>query len=618
MKLFASAALPFFLMASAQLTGLTQQAARDATAKPTAGTASVSGVVVTDEEQPRPVRRAIVTLAGDGLRPSRGAITDDEGRFAFQGLPAGRFTLTATRASFVTSVYGAKRPGRPGTPIVVTDGASIASLTVRLWRGAAVAGVVRDERGAPVSGVPIEAIPARRQPREVLTLTNNGVTTNNRGEFRIFGLEPGTYVVAAKPSSAGASPLIELPEGRIDAAFEALRRRGAPGATGEPPRPIDDVPGAMYALAPVYFPGTVVLSSATPVQLDAGQEVLGLDFALQRARTLVVEGSLSRPDGGSAANAAVQLAEIRRSAQFTSDPIRFINTTSASDGTFRFTQVTPGDYQLVIRAPIGELQRSGSNPNGQIRAGFVDSTLWAMADLSVGGADVTGLALTLAHPLTLSGHVVFEGDSEPLENLSGILISLFLPEVLDAPPGSSVQTIVSTQPVPVRPDGTFALDNLLPGRYRFFTAGNALANSPWWPKSATLDGRDLLDGLVEITADMNLSGLVVTITDKRTELSGTLQTASGAPASDVFVIAYSANRAHWGPAARRVQAVRPGLDGRFTIKDLPAGDYLLAAVLDIDDRDWEDPAFLEQLVPGSIPIALAEGERKTQDLRIGG
>jgi hypothetical protein len=132
-----------------------------------------------------------------------------------------------------------------------------------------------------------------------------------------------------------------------------------------------------------------------------------------------------------------------------------------------------------------------------------------------------------------------------------------------------------------------------------------------------LGGRDLLDGLFEITADMNLSGLVVTITDKRTELSGTLQTAGGAPASDVFVIAYSADRAHWGPAARRVQAVRPDLDGRYAIRDLPAGDYLLAAVLDVDEREWEDPTFLEQLVPGSLPIALAEGDRRIQDLRVG-
>jgi hypothetical protein len=72
---------------------------RDAIVQPTAGTASISGQVVNDEEQPRPVRRAIVTLTGSDLRPSRGAITDDEGRFTIANLPPGRVTLTVTRAA---------------------------------------------------------------------------------------------------------------------------------------------------------------------------------------------------------------------------------------------------------------------------------------------------------------------------------------------------------------------------------------------------------------------------------------------------------------------------------------------------------------------------------------
>lgn len=107
------------------------------------------------------------------------------------------------------------------------------------------------------------------------------------------------------------------------------------------------------------------------------------------------------------------------------------------------------------------------------------------------------------------------------------------------------------------------------------------------------------------------------LSDKVAELSGVLQTASGAPNSDVFVIAYSANRSQWGAGARRVQAVRPGVDGRYSIKGLPAGEYLLAAVLDIDQDDWNNAAFLEQLVPASIRITMGEGEKKTQDLRIG-
>jgi hypothetical protein len=95
-----------------------QAPSRDQAIVPTSGTATLSGVVMNDETPAQPVRRAIVVLAGDGLRPSRGAVTDDDGRFSFSGLPAGRFTITASRASFVTSMYGATRPGRPGTAVV--------------------------------------------------------------------------------------------------------------------------------------------------------------------------------------------------------------------------------------------------------------------------------------------------------------------------------------------------------------------------------------------------------------------------------------------------------------------------------------------------------------------
>jgi hypothetical protein len=191
----------------------------------------VSGIVVNDETPAQPVRRAVVVLAGNGLRPSRGAITDDAGRFAFSELPSGQFAITVSRASFITSVYGAKRAGRPGTPINLTEGARMRDLVVKLWRGAAVAGILRDDTGAPVAGIEITAIPAR-SPGSLPTLTNNGTTTNELGEFRIFGLEPGAYIVAARPAAGGSSQYSALTDSQTDAALDALRRR-APS----PPRP---------------------------------------------------------------------------------------------------------------------------------------------------------------------------------------------------------------------------------------------------------------------------------------------------------------------------------------------------------------------------------------------
>ena len=147
--------------------------------------------------------QANVPLAAYAGRLILDDVAVDSGRFTISDLPAGRFTLTVTRASFVTSVYGAKRPGRPGTPIVVTTGARITDVTVRIWRGAVIAGAIRDEMGAPVANVPVTATPARDVPAGgILTLSNNGATTNDQGEYRIFGLEPGTYVVSVQASNA--------------------------------------------------------------------------------------------------------------------------------------------------------------------------------------------------------------------------------------------------------------------------------------------------------------------------------------------------------------------------------------------------------------------------------
>ena len=62
--------------------------------------------------------------------------------------------------------------------------------------------------------------------------------------------------------------------------------------------------------------------------------------------------------------------------------------------------------------------------------------------------------------------------------------------------------------------------------------------------------------------------------------------------------------------------MRPGGDGHFKFQNPPPGDYLIAAVTDVEQGEWNDPAFLEQLVGASTKISVAEGEKKTQSLRI--
>jgi hypothetical protein len=63
--------------------------------------------------------------------------------------------------------------------------------------------------------------------------------------------------------------------------------------------------------------------------------------------------------------------------------------------------------------------------------------------------------------------------------------------------------------------------------------------------------------------------------------------------------------------------VRPDVDGRYAVADLPPGEYFLNALSDVDPDDWLVPAFLETLVPSSIRITIGDGEKKVQNLRVG-
>jgi hypothetical protein len=135
-------------------------------------------------------------------------------------------------------------------------------------------------------------------------------------------------------------------------------------------------------------------------------------------------------------------------------------------------------------------------------------------------------------------------------------------------------------------------------------------------RSATAgSGGEWLDGLVDIAPGAGESTLQIVATDRRSEIAGTLQAASGVPAPEYFVVVFPADKALW-TAARRVKSTRPDNDGRFAVRDLPAGQYLLAALTDVEPADLSDARFLEQIAPAAIRLTLADGEQKVQDVRL--
>jgi hypothetical protein len=176
---------------------------------------------------------------------------------------------------------------------------------------------------------------------------------------------------------------------------------------------------------------------------------------------------------------------------------------------------------------------------------------------------------------------------------------------------------LSNSAVAVAADGSFRITGIAPESYEIDVTGPELGQG-WSMRSAMLDGRDLLDLPPVLTPGLNLGDVVITMIDRHTELTGTLQTPAGLPAPDYFVIAFPSDPALWRVGSRRVKTTRPGTDGAFAIRGLPPGSYLLAALTDVTPSDWNDPNFLRQATAGAVPVTIGEGERVVQDLRIAG
>ena len=147
------------------------------------------------------------------------------------------------------------------------------------------------------------------------------------------------------------------------------------------------------------------------------------------------------------------------------------------------------------------------------------------------------------------------------------------------------------------------------------------ARRPSWTRAAVVALVLLLPSLdfpVEVKPNEDVADITLLLTTKTQELNGTLTDAQNQPATDYSVIVYSTEQQYWTPQSRRIVSVRPGTDGKFTIRGLPAGDYLMAAVTDVEPGEWFDPEFLQQLRAASARVTLNEGDKKTQDLRLGG
>ena len=564
---------------------------------------TIAGTVVTDDATAAPVRRAIVTVSGDPLPEDRSTVTDDEGRFAFAGLPAGRFTVTASRPTFLTRAHGARYSGRPGVPIALVVGQTVTGITIRLMRGAVIAGALRQPTGEPAPGIRVSVLrvepDAGREPVGASPAVS--VETDDRGSYRVFGLLPGEYIVVAQPLSLAA----ERPSSaEIDRELARLAKGTAPPrvTTGIAPVPLDsprDRDTRPFKLTPIFYPGTSVAESAQRVTLSPGQERAGVDFAIDFVPTFQVEGVVASTDGRVPASAQLELRGLGPRESVASSTLM---GSIDSQRRFVFHGVPRGRYVLTGRA--------ASDAAGQVspRTAPLTSDLWAMHELTV-AADVHGIVLTFGPPPVVAGRLVFEGGSPPASFRNMRIVLDPQDRVTRELAGVRSYSLVAA-------DGTFDVRGIPLGRYLMRVSLPTDLGRVWWPASAVLKGRELLDLPMQIEEGADLRGIIVTLSDRLAELAGSLTTADGRAAEGYGIVVLPAERVYRFPGSRRVQFARAGSDGSFVIRGLPAGDYLVAAVTDVDASDLADAKFLDEISPAAVKVAIAAGQRTTQELRI--
>lgn len=567
------------------------------------GTGSIAGSVIVDEDRPKALRRARVTATSAELPDGRTVITRDDGGYRFDELPAGRYTLRAAKDGYVAMAYGARRPTGQGATINVRSAEAVRGINIRLPHGAVIGGLIVDADGQPMPGVAVAALAWRFLPaageRRLVPAGAAPSVTDDRGEYRIFGLPAGEYVIGAAAHGPGTSTgeLQVISDAEIGRALSELRQakptRSRPGFSppAPPPSSRPALPRTAVTYAPVYFPGTATVASASLVAVGRGEERLGVDITVEYVPVARVSGFAVFPD---AAGANLDVLIIPSERAVAGEGMRMTRASPA--GGFGFIGVAPGRYTVFASAYRGQ------------RAGGAPPIAWASAEIVVNGEDVSGVFVTPQPPLTISGRVAFEGATLPPANLSGVRLPLPAVQAI----GNAQVEIASAQ---LDQRGRFSL-SVLPGPYRLAATvpGVRAPLGPWFLTSIAMRGREILDAPLEF--QQGADDVVVTFSDRATELTGRVVTPAGDAGGDGYAIVFSSNRSTWFPYSRRVAAVRPRDDGTFTIRNLPPGDYFAVATNDVDTGEWHDAALLERLSAGAVRITLGEAEKKVQDLRM--
>ena len=531
-------------------------------------TATISGRVTT--ETGAPLRRAEIRATSNGGL-TRFTTTDTDGRYVVRDLPAGAFTVHVSKSGFVPLYVGQRRPFERRTTLQLQQGTR-ASANIQLPRAGAITGRIVDRTGEPVMGVNVQAL-RRRMVEGVLGLQATGAadTTDDQGSYRIYGLPPGEYYVAATPRRIESTP-------------------GRPAAGTLPGRG-----------TPIFYPGTANRGEAQRITVDVSGESRA-DLLLSEVRTSRVSGVVLHANGTPAAGAMMSL--LSRDVAIGGNgldgliPLQLQDDADA-DGRFEIVGVPPGSFTL--RAQSRPRISVPFDPATQRFIAPQDVPVVEMAVMPVNvDGDVGGLTLTTSP----GGNVEIvmvpdQGVTSPLP--ANVRVTVRMGDrselalmAMDHNGGKGMLTLPSAARVGV--EG-------LPEN--------------WALKSILLYNEDVTDRQFEVR-DKQPKTLRVVLTDRIAGVVGSIGSSFGdsATAAQAFVLVFAEDEKRWGYPSRFIRAARSDR-GRFEVAGLPPNEeYRVVAVDYLEDGEEYDPDFLKRMRQRATRFTLREGEQIGLDLRL--
>ena len=518
-----------------------QQAPRDAPPQPVPG-ATIRGHV-TAAATGVPLHRVRLTLNGALANPLT-AVTDTKGAFELTDVPPGAYSLTVARAGFLTIQYGQRRPREAGRTLPIRSGDLLEGIDVALYRGAVLAGRVTDELGDPSPGATVEAVEFRYIQGRRVPVPARLTTTNDAGEYRLSGLEPGTYQVRASTTDVWE------------------------GEDGK----------ATFVHAVTYFPGVTGAEQPQSINVSVGQEIPGLEVRLIAGRAARITGVLTDANGNPLAAQVVNADRIMRTTGGALLGAGFGGTTRTdANGAFEFGKLAPGEFMVY-----------GGGPNDRVSTQVI-----------LDHGDQRDVVLALRKPAALTGTIVTDEGTPPPFPASRVRVS---PIAVDAE--SVLPRWGAASPQAPQANWSFRMTNL-DGRYVFRVTD---LPDEWMLKSVTLGGRDVTDAPLAIDrGGSDVTGLQIVLSRKGGKVSGEVVDEAGTPAPDSTVILFADNPLLWGAGSRYVRATRPDSRGRFSITGLPTAAYRLVARDYVLDGQWEDPEFLQNALRNASRVEVTEG-----------